>query len=365
MSAAAAHSTSTFRLGAPIAVRNLTVTPIYAERVAPLDYLLLDEALARGDAETTEVSEAGSVPELLFRNRADLPVLLLDGEELAGAKQNRVLNMTILAPARADTVIPVSCIEMGRWSFNSRAFRTTARAQHSRGRAMKMMSVSASLARNVGARSDQGQVWGEISRKAAAMRVSSATAALSDVFDGHSERIEEIAVAVDFPGDAVGAVFSVNGAPLGAEIFDRPAVCQRLIGKVIRSWSLDALEDAEAPSRPAGVSVEALLQRMSEAPTQRYGGAGLGEHLRFDDGVVAGGALRVGDVPIHEVAFVRQYAEEHAPASGDAPLFTQTLRRRRAAQPTSEFERTVAKIAERLRREADNRRNRDDAPETA
>jgi hypothetical protein len=45
------------------------------------------------------VSEGGSVPHLLFINDAMRPVLLLDGEELVGAKQNRVLNLTVLAAA--------------------------------------------------------------------------------------------------------------------------------------------------------------------------------------------------------------------------------------------------------------------------
>ncbi len=55
------------------------------------EYLTLDEALAAKTATVTEVSESGSVPELYFQNEGDLPVLLLDGEELVGAKQNRVL----------------------------------------------------------------------------------------------------------------------------------------------------------------------------------------------------------------------------------------------------------------------------------
>ena len=32
------------------------------------------------------------MPELLFRNLGDKPVLLVEGEELVGAKQNRTLN---------------------------------------------------------------------------------------------------------------------------------------------------------------------------------------------------------------------------------------------------------------------------------
>src|SRR5262245_54870896 len=93
---ASAETLARVRVGEPINVRNLTIFPLFSEQKQTQSYLTLDEALAKGVAETTEISEAGSVPELRFRNRGDLPVLLLDGEELTGAKQNRVLNLSIL-----------------------------------------------------------------------------------------------------------------------------------------------------------------------------------------------------------------------------------------------------------------------------
>ncbi len=74
-------------------------------------YTTLDDALAQGCAEITEVSDQGRVPELRFLNTGDKPILLLDGEELVGAKQNRVLNLTILAPADDAIMIPVTCVE--------------------------------------------------------------------------------------------------------------------------------------------------------------------------------------------------------------------------------------------------------------
>ncbi|MGH8953160.1 MAG: ARPP-1 family domain-containing protein, partial [Acidimicrobiia bacterium] len=53
----------------------------------------------RGEAASahiTEATEAGTVPFLQVTNNADHPLLLLDGEELLGAKQNRILNTTVL-----------------------------------------------------------------------------------------------------------------------------------------------------------------------------------------------------------------------------------------------------------------------------
>jgi hypothetical protein len=51
------------------------------------------------------------LPQHMVVNRANKPVLLIDGEELAGAKQNRVLNTSILIKEVSETKIPVSCTE--------------------------------------------------------------------------------------------------------------------------------------------------------------------------------------------------------------------------------------------------------------
>jgi hypothetical protein len=50
----------------------------------------------------TEVDEEGPVPDLKVANLGNLSLRLLDCEQLVGAKQNRILNMTVLvaAPAR-------------------------------------------------------------------------------------------------------------------------------------------------------------------------------------------------------------------------------------------------------------------------
>ena len=60
---------------------------------------IVAEARQQGLAAVTEVSESGSVPTLLLDNTADEALFLLDGEELIGAKQNRILNTTILIAA--------------------------------------------------------------------------------------------------------------------------------------------------------------------------------------------------------------------------------------------------------------------------
>src|SRR5262245_26578294 len=86
---------------------NMAVLPLFPKSLPGPEYLTLTQALERRLLRVTELSQAGSVPELKVANEADIPVLILDGEELAGAKQNRVLNTTILLKEKFEMVIPV------------------------------------------------------------------------------------------------------------------------------------------------------------------------------------------------------------------------------------------------------------------
>ena len=110
------------QLGDPVEHRGVVIAPLFPRTDPRAEYLTLEEAVPLG-FHVTEIDAAGSVPELLAKNPLDSNVLLYDGEELLGAKQNRILNVTVLVPARSETKIPVSCVEEGRWSARSAALR--------------------------------------------------------------------------------------------------------------------------------------------------------------------------------------------------------------------------------------------------
>ena len=108
------------QVGTPTTFASLTMFPLVGDGEGlPPEYATLDEALQQGLLEVREISQAGSVPELTVVNKGDRAVFLLDGEELVGAKQSRVLNLTILVPAGRTLIIPVSCVESGRWASRS------------------------------------------------------------------------------------------------------------------------------------------------------------------------------------------------------------------------------------------------------
>src|SRR5215470_1126143 len=116
----------TLQPDAPVAFQAITIVPLRAPKHADPPWLLLPEALAAGSVEIAEISEQGSVPTLHVINRAGRDLLLLDGEELVGAKQNRVLNTTVLIRAQSTLEVPVSCVEQGRWRYTSQRFASSA-----------------------------------------------------------------------------------------------------------------------------------------------------------------------------------------------------------------------------------------------
>jgi len=88
-------------IGSPTIVGAFTAFPLLAREQRSPGYITLDEALDEHVAAVTEVSEAGSVGQLRVTNGGKRPVLILDGEELVGAKQNRIVNLTILVASES------------------------------------------------------------------------------------------------------------------------------------------------------------------------------------------------------------------------------------------------------------------------
>jgi hypothetical protein len=136
MQNAIAHALCSITVGPPVTFDSITMLPLLGPRAVEREpsYVTLDEAIEQAWTEVTEISEQGSVPELRVINKGPQPVFILDGEELVGAKQNRVVNLSILVAAASELVIPVSCVEAGRWRSRSKAFASAPRAQYAAGR---------------------------------------------------------------------------------------------------------------------------------------------------------------------------------------------------------------------------------------
>jgi hypothetical protein len=310
---------------------NLTVHPLIVSACGKPFYLTLDEALTTGRFQISEVSETGRVPELKVINRLPQPVLLLDGEELIGAKQNRVLNLTIMMPAESEMPIPVSCVEAGRWRHVSDSFAGADRAQFARGRAKKLAQVSRSLCEFGERRSDQTNIWEEISAKAERMSARSPTGAMAAIYERSHARLDDFVHAMPRRDRQVGAIFSLNGQVAGVDIFDCANTFVKLSAKLIRSYAIDAMEspattDSDGPTTDA---VRAFLDDIADATATRVKALGLGDDLRLGGLSLAGAALEISQQIIHVVAFPASVYDDYSDDTGRSAHMARAQMRRR------------------------------------
>ena len=168
------------QISEPVSHGLLHIFPLKGDTHPEQDISLLEGALQAGTLHIEEPHEAGSVPELRVVNEGSLRVLILEGDELIGAKQNRVVNSSVLVAGGSHLTLPVSCVERGRWSYRSRAFSPGTGSPHLALRRLKTRSVHDSLRRGRGHRSDQRAVWREVDRKARLHAAVSSTHALQD-----------------------------------------------------------------------------------------------------------------------------------------------------------------------------------------
>lgn len=307
-------------VGDPVAHGALAAFPLVSTRRGSLRYVLLSEALRQDLVTVREVSMGGRVPRLAVENRADAPVLVVDGEEFVGAKQNRIANLSMLVPAGRTTVVPVSCVERGRWSY-CRArptFVDSDRLYYAEGRAMNRFHVHANTRRNGVRRSNQHAVWRGIKAKAARMRARSQTAAMGSIYERHGAPVNEFVARIAPVTGQVGAVFAIGNRRLGLDLFDRPETFAAMLPKLVRSYAIDALDparyggDVGRPPTSEGV-VWKLLDCIQHATFDRCAAVGAGQDVLIGARDLVAGALVADDTVVHLTAFAEMFPAWTAP----------------------------------------------------
>jgi hypothetical protein len=288
--------------GEPVEFGQLKVTPVFIRRESALPLLEFEEALAAGLVEVTEVSEGGSVPNLFVNNKAERDVIIIDGELLVGAKQNRVVNTTIVVPAHTSVEIPVTCVEQGRWRYQSRNFSSGDSHSYSSLRSLKHRTVTDSLRASGRYDSDQASVWGDIQAKMSRMESPSPTMSLSDVYESSVSGEEEARLAEEVRPQAgqVGYFAYVRDGFAGGDVFGSSELCRAKLSKLLRGHYLDSLDTyLEFPR----LTVAEVIGQVRGATPEQFRGVGKGEELRFEAASVQGACKLVGDTIPHLAVF--------------------------------------------------------------
>lgn len=282
---------------------NLAIVPIFVDFTNNLSYLVLDNALNKEFVEIVEINEGGSVPELFLVNKSDEKVLLVDGEELIGAKQNRIINTSLLIQEQSKTKIPVSCVEQGRWSYSSPSFGSSGYSSSSSVRRSKSRSVSASLGTNGTYRSDQNDVWRMVRNLSNSAKVNSASGAMYDVFDSRKDELERLISQFPVHNNQKGYAIFMNGELIGFDYVSDSIVFRDLYNKLLKGYAIEALLNYRNFSEKDYLrDARTYICSIKECNENQYKSVGMGYDYRYINDEIVASALvvnQVSDTVVH------------------------------------------------------------------
>lgn len=280
----------------------------------------------KGLVQITERTGSVTVPEVEAINRGAECVLILEGEVLLGAKQNRTLNTTVLLRPHSTTVLPVSCVERGRWSGTAGPFRPSGTFVTPGIRGKKSKSVLYNLDSAGAFRSDQAEVWEEVSSRLASAKIRSVSEDYS-ALQARADR-DDGELAGRFPRrpGSVGIVGFIGGRVTGCDIIPDPGTFAHYFDRLVRSYALDGeyLRAGRAGDADFAEESGRFLARLRDAETKSFASPGLGTSEQFRTsrtvaGIpglaeVSGSALIHEDSVIHLAAFAGEARRSDADA---------------------------------------------------
>jgi hypothetical protein len=291
-------------IGEPVSHGLLHIFPLKGDTHPEQDISLLEGALQAGTLHIEELHEAGSVPELRVVNEGSLRVLILEGDELIGARQNRVVNSSVLVAAGSHLTLPVSRVEWGRWSYRSRAFSPGTDSPHLALRRLKTRSVHDSLRRGRGHRSDQRAVWREVDRKARLHKAVSSTHTLQDSRSRLSERLDAFEkLARDLPEGTSGVVVAIGERLVLLEVLAGPRTFARVFRKLLSGYAFESVGLDRPYGTPDPPAVRSFIEAAAQAAHEEHQAVGAGRDVRFEGDGISGYAL-IGETGVlHAAAF--------------------------------------------------------------
>ena len=83
----------------------------------PRNIKSLDELFDLNLVKVNELTDEGVVSRVEVHNESEFNLLILDGEAIKGAKQNRIAEKSVIIPPYSSEIIPVNCVEKNRWNY--------------------------------------------------------------------------------------------------------------------------------------------------------------------------------------------------------------------------------------------------------
>jgi hypothetical protein len=269
--------------------KNMAIIPIKTPPSYKFDILTLKKGFELGLAEVKEC-EHSTVNTLIVKNNSVTPLLLVDGEEIIGGDQNRIVNATILIAPNSEEKIPVNCTEHGRWAYKSE-FKQSEYMANYRTRSAKEKAVRANM-------SGQQAVWDSIEDLEMSRSFSSPTQAMSESYENLKVDLDEFISNFKALEGQTGAVIIIDGEIKGFELFLNSQIYHEYHEKILKSYLIDIDIDDSVFT----VNTDVAKNLIEEALSVEYAAKksnGLEEAFEFENSEGLGTAYLYKDELIH------------------------------------------------------------------
>lgn len=248
---AAMAQTDSYRISSGYTHKNLTIFLIHGkDESKKTNMMTLQEAMER---KLFRVYETSDVNELEVENLSkEQDVFIQAGDIVKGGKQDRVLAVSIIIPARSGRVkIEAFCVESGRWE--KRGNEDSSKFDSSNDRVVtKELKIAANATRS------QQEVWNKVSDAQARLEknvgapvkngVSASSLQLSlenkKVVENIDEYVKALSSVINGKSDVIGYAFAINGKINSADIYVSSTLFKKLWMKNLKATATEAVAES-------------------------------------------------------------------------------------------------------------------------
>lgn len=282
-------------LGEPIQAHGLSVFPLFRIHAGQTAFTTLGQALEGKQARILEAkgTEGPWFRQVEIQNLGALPILVRDGDLIQGGQQDRVADHPVWIPAGAACVVPVSCVEQNRSSYEGQIDFCMAPSQ-----------ASPAFRRHRMQRGDQASTWAFVADARRSQGYQEGAGSMVDLTRARRERAASMGGDFRLPAEACGVVVArKRGAGARVELvewFSQPTAFRSTWEALLASVLEEEDRDQPAP-RISRTEVRKVLGKFRKAKRRDHrSGEAQVEGIEHKD--LLGWATGVGHELVHVAA---------------------------------------------------------------
>jgi ARG/rhodanese/phosphatase superfamily protein len=281
----------------------LEIVPVLWSGANGVPSLLAHRALADGGLEIVE-KNGGVVQELLALSKSPVPILILEGETLLGAKQNRMVAHTVVVGPGTRVVIPVGCMERGRWHMRSAKFSSGVGSSAWYMKRDAKQDVMEARFDGMAPSLKQSRLWSQVEDELQRESVISPSSDYHTVMEARSSDAAACVQGIRALPGQVGVMAVRDGALVGLELVGHPETWGQMSDRVLTSLLPAAYDESPSRGRRGGrdwmSAVRDAAERLKARPA-----VGLGRDVEIEDGGLIGSGVWMGDRFAHLSVYAR------------------------------------------------------------